>query len=111
MDVGSSEVAGKQRGALGRSIGSISRRPFGGLVLVSGHCGNRNRLGPEPMAPPRPIVFCRCMVGLLPRLVAAPSALQLGQPGWRYLAYFLAMVVYLRNCIWCGDCHALHLAR
>ncbi len=46
-----------------------------------------------------------------PRLVAAPSALQLGQPRWRYLAYSLAMVVYLRNCIWCADCHALHLAR
>jgi hypothetical protein len=43
--------------------------------------------------------------------IAAPSALQLGQPRWRYLAYSLAMVVYLRNCIWCGDCHALHLAR
>ena len=111
MDVGSSEVAGEQRGALGRSIGSISPWSFSGLVLVSGHCGNRNSLGPERMAPPRHIGFCCCMVGLLPGLVAAPSALQLGQPRWRYLAYSLAMVVYLRNCIWCGHCHALHLAR
>ena len=54
---------GKQRGALGRSIGSILHRSFCGLVLVSGHCGNRNSLGPEPMAPPHHIVFCRCMVG------------------------------------------------
>ena len=110
MDAGSSGVEGDRRGALGRSVGSISHRSFCGLVLVSGDCGNRNSLGPERMAPPRHIGFCCCMVGLLPGLVAAPSALQLGQPRWRYLADSLAMVIYLRNCIWYGDCHALHLA-
>ena len=62
------------------------------------------------LALPRHIVFCRSMVGLLPRLVAAPSALQFGQPRWRYLADSLAMVVYLCMCICYGDCHALHLA-
>jgi xanthine/uracil permease len=72
MDVGSSKVAGEQRGALGRSIGSISHRSFCWLVLVSGHCGNRNSLGPERMAPPRHIVFCCCMVGLLPAWLLLP---------------------------------------
>jgi hypothetical protein len=59
---------GSNEALSGDLLEAILHRSFSRLIFVSGYCGNRNGLGPERVAPPRYIVFCRHMISRLSRM-------------------------------------------